>query len=348
MIVTEPEGLTAEWLADALGSPVSAVTREEVGTGQMGSCHRLRVTGEGTPASVLVKLPATDPGARAMVAGAYAQELRFYRELAPTVAVRVPAVHFAEMATDGGDFTLVMEDLAPREQGDQIAGCTPARARAAVVNLAGLHGPRWCDPTLADVEGLVIQGPDDAAILAELYGPTTELFIDGRAHLLDDATTATLRDCVDVVGAWVLARGERFGLVHGDYRLDNLMFPLVGAPDEDDVVALDWQTLSLGLPVRDLAYFTGTGLSIDDRRAHEESLVTAYHDALVGHGVTGYDRDLCWDDYRFSMIQGPLVSTFGCAYGARTDRGDRMFAAMVARACAAIRDLGTLELAAAS
>jgi hypothetical protein len=45
------------------------------------------------------------------------------------------------------------------------------------------------------------------------------------------------------------------------------------------------------------------------------------------------------------MIQGPLVAVFGCAYGTRTERGDRMFAAMVARSCAAIRDLGTIDLA---
>lgn len=40
------------------------------------------------------------------------------------------------------------------------------------------------------------------------------------------------------------------------------------------------------------------------------------------------------------------MATFGCAYStSRTERGDRMFAVMVARGCAAIRDLGALELA---
>ena len=76
----------------------------------------------------------------------------------------------------------------------------------------------------------------------------------------------------------------------------------------------------------------------------ERRLVAAYHAALVAHGVTGYDGDLCWDDYRYGMVQGPLVCVFGLAYGARTDRGDRMFAAMVERSCTAIRDLGTLDL----
>ena len=312
----------------------------------MGTCYRLRpsgpgLAGSGLPATVLVKLAASDPATRDMVAGAYRTELRFYEQIAPTVAVRVPVIHHAAMADEGGAFTLVMEDLAPAVQGDQVAGCTPAQAVDAAVNLAGLHGPRWCDPTLADIEGLVVQGPDDAAMLAELYGPTTEIFVEGLGDLLDADTVQTLRDCVDLAEAWVLGRGERFGLVHGDYRLDNLMFPADGGAG---VVALDWQTLSLGLPARDLAYLVGTGLSVDDRRAHEGDVVTAYHAALVGHGVGDYDRDLCWDDYRYAMLQGPLVATFGCAYGTRTERGDRMFAAMVTRACAAIRDLGTLGL----
>lgn len=344
MIVTTPEQLTATWLTGALGVRVDTVEREQVGTGQIGTCYRLRLTGDhdnGVPASVLVKLPASDQGSRDLLSGAYRGELRFYAEIAPTVAVRVPACHYAEMADEGGEFVLVMADLAPAEQGDQIAGCSPAQARDAVVNLAGLHGPRWCDPTLMDLENLSLSGPDDAKMLADLYGPATDLFVDGLGDLLHVATIATLRDCVDVAERWALGRAERFGLVHGDYRLDNLMFPPNGA---DGVVAVDWQTLSLGLPTRDLAYFVATGLSVEDRREHEADLVAAYHDALLGYGVPGYDRDLCWDDYRFSMIQGPLVAVFGCAYGARTDRGDRMFAAMVTRACAAIRDLDTLSL----
>jgi hypothetical protein len=340
-IVTEPAGLTAAWLTDALGARVDAVTSEQVGTGQMGTCYRLRLDGDATlPSSVLVKLPAADSAARALVIGAYAIELRFYREVAPTVAVRVPTVHHQAIDLDTGAFTLVMEDLAPAVQGDQVAGCTPAQARAAAVNLAGLHGPRWCDPTLSDIEGLAIQGPDDAALLAEFYAPALDIFVDGLGDLLEPAAVETLRATLALAEAWTLGRGERFGLVHGDYRLDNLMF----TPGSDVVTAVDWQTLSLGLPARDLAYLASTGLAVEDRRSSDEGVVAAYHAALVGHGVDGYPLEDCWDDYRYAMLQGPLVSVFGCAYGARTDRGDAMFAAMVNRSCAAIRDLGTLDL----
>ncbi|MEC9051623.1 MAG: hypothetical protein VX747_04125, partial [Actinomycetota bacterium] len=73
-------------------------------------------------------------------------------------------------------------------------------------------------------------------------------------------------------------------------------------------------------------------------------VVAAYHSRLVELGVEGYDLAACWDDYRFAQLQAPLVAVFGCAYGTRTERGDRMFAAMVRRSAAAIRDLGSLEL----
>ena len=348
-VVADPAGLTAEWLSDALGASVAGVRAEPVGTGQIGTCFRLHLDGPGVrpgglPSTVLAKLPAADPAARAMMAGVYRSEVRFYTEIADTVDVRAPACFYAEMSPDPdrpGDFTLLLEDLAPREQGDQIAGCTVEQARDAVVNLAGLHAPRWCDPTLLDVEGLTINGLDDAALLAELYGPAVDLFLDGLGPLVSEDDAATLRSTVPVMADWALGRRERFAPMHGDYRLDNLLFPPDGGPG---VVTVDWQTLSLGLPARDLAYVLGTGLDSDLRRAHERGLVADHHRALVQGGVSGYDVGTCWDDYRFAMLQGPLVTVFGCAYGTRSERGDTMFAVMLARSCAAIRDLGSLAL----
>ncbi len=339
-VVIDPVELTSDWVSEALGRAVRVLSVEPVGTGQIGACYRVRLD-EG---SLLAKLPAADPGAREMLAGAYRGEVNFYADLQATVAISAPECYFVSMRPGTGEFTLLLEDLAPALQGDQIAGCSVPEARASVVNLAGLHGPRWCDPTLTMVEGLSLNGPDDAAMLAELYGPATDLFLEGLGDQVSAEDAGTLRSCVEVAEAWALARPERFGLVHGDYRLDNLMFAPGALPEEVAVWAVDWQTLSLALPARDLAYFLGTSLDPDDRRACERDLVAAYHSALVGHGVADYSLETCWDDYRFAMIQGPLVAVFGCAYGTRTERGDQMFAAMARRSCAAIRDLGTLSL----
>ena len=337
LIVTDPKDLTATWASSVLGTPIGSVTVAAVGTGQIGTVYRVTTD----DVTLLVKLPASDPAARDLLAGAYRGEVRFYSEIAQTVAIRVARTYLAAIAPEGADFTLVMEDLAPAAQGDQIAGCSDAQAHDAVVNLAGLHGPRWCDPTLLEIEGLSLNGPAEAAMMSEFFGPAVDIFVDGLRHLLDDDTVAVIRRTAEVIEQWALGRAERFGLVHGDYRLDNLIFP---PNDQPGSVAVDWQTLSLALPARDLAYFTATSLLPEQRRALERDLVAAYHRTLVSLGVQDYPLDLCWDDYRYAMLQAPLVTVFGCAYGTRTERGDEMFAAMANRAARAITELESFPL----
>lgn len=315
---------------------------EPVGTGQMGASHRLHLDFDGDPGAaprtLVAKVAAGPPEKRAVAAGTYRTEVDFYRRLAPTLAVRVPHCWYSWISEDHTDFVLLLDDLAPAVQGDQIAGCRPEHAVAAAVNLAGLHGPRWCDPTLTD-DGLAALDADAVSTLASVLEPMTEMFctrFDGRVAAAD---REVLEAVPGVAGEWLAGRAERFGPVHGDYRLDNLMFDPDGT-----VTALDWQTLSLGLPARDLAYLCATGLDASARRAHEDAVIAAYHRALVGHGVQGYDLETCRDDYRYAMLQAPLIIVLGCAVGTPTERGDAMFLAMLGRSCAAIRDHSTLSL----
>ena len=307
----------------------------------MGEAYRLELGGDGVPASVVAKLGAADPAARSIVGGAYRGEVRFYDQVAPTVAIRVPACHHAAYDETTSQVVLLLEDLADHAQGDQLAGCTPAQAHDAAANLAGLHGPRWDDESLLELDDLQLNQQQDADLLAEFYGSAIDLYLSDAGAGLSPDDQATLRETVPLAGPWLLARADHVALVHGDYRLDNLMFRRDG---EAGCVAVDWQTTSIAPPLRDLGFLLGTGLTPDLRRDHEEAVVATYHSALVGHGVTGFDLDECWLDYRISMLQGPLIAVFGCVYTGRTPRGDRMFATMVERSCAAMRDLGTLAL----
>lgn len=368
-VVDRPELLTAAWLTAALRAEghdvtVVAVERTPVGTGQMGESFRLALTFEGdpgaVPTSLIAKLPTPNEALRPLVSGAYRAELSFYRDLAPHLPVRVPDTYVLAAADDHTSFVLLMEDLAPRTQGDQIRGCSPHDAELAVVNLAGLHAGSWCDPELFEIPWLSSGDTASAETLAEVFVGATEIFVDRYRPHLDADDIALLGDITTVIARWSAGRPERFSLVHGDYRLDNLMFPrdpaVPGTPEDeredgphdrpgvDDVVALDWQTLSIGLPGRDLAYVLETGLAPEVRTASERELVAAYHRALCRHGVTDYPLDLCFDDYRYGALQGPLITVLGAAYGAQTDRGDEMFLAMIRRSCAAVRDLGTLAL----
>jgi hypothetical protein len=338
------EDLTAAWLTDALGLQVDAVTSEIVGTGQMGSCHRLFLTGDpALPATVLAKIPSEDAGTRELMAGAYVNEVRFYAELAPTVDIKVPRCFYAGMG-DAGTFTLLLEDLAPAQVGDQIAGCTPEQALGAVVNLAGLHGPRWCDPSLTTIEGMLPLGAEMGEMLDITFPPAAAGFLEMLGDQMAPEDVATLQELTPLAGTWIGAHADRFALLHMDYRLDNLLFGADGT-----VNAVDWQGMSLGLPARDPAFFLSTGLLPGARREHERAIVAAYHAKLLTYataenGLAGYSAEQCWDDYRWGMLQNPFITVFGCVYGSRTERGDRMFLAMIGRGLAAIRDLDVLDL----
>ena len=346
--VHHPDQLTAAWLTQALraggtDARVETVSYEAVGTGQMGSSYRLHLTlcdgGDGVPSTLVVKLPAEDLETRAMVSSSYRTEVGFYRDLVDTLAVRTPGCHAAVANEDGSEFALLMDDLAPAEQGDQLGGATRAEAVAAVENLAGLHGPRWGDVSLAELDFLSLPDPEVADFMGELTRSAADVFVERYAGRLADDDAETMREAAGLMGAWLGARDDRWSLVHGDYRMDNLLF----APD-GTVTAVDWQTVALGLPGRDLAYFCSTSLTVDDRREHEDDLVRAYHAALVAHGVDDHPLEECLDDYRFAMLHGPMIIILGAAYGSVTDRGDEMFLTMTARCCAAIRDHGTLDL----
>jgi len=369
-VVDHPRLLTPEWLTAALragghDATVRGVRHEPVGTGQMAASHRLHLdlapgAGPDVPTSLVAKLPTPDVAARSLVGGAYHTEAAFYAEIAPTVAIRVPACHHHAIADDHATFTLLLEDMAPATQGDQIAGCTAEEARRAAVNLAGLHGPRWSDPTLHDHDWLLAPDAEGAVLLREILVSATDAFVDRYGPRMARDDVATLRAVAEAIGDWVLGRTTPYGLVHGDYRLDNLLFASVGGSADAGanasgdagagpagvagVAAVDWQTVSIGLPGRDIAYLLGTGLDPGERRRYEDDLVAAYHAALVGHGVAGYSLDDCLADYRYGAVQGPLVTVLGAAYGAPTDRGDDMFMTMAARSCAQVRDLATLDL----
>jgi hypothetical protein len=61
------------------------------------------------------------------------------------------------------------------------------------------------------------------------------------------------------------------------------------------VTAVDWQVVTVGSPLRDIAFLVATGLSTARRRAGEKEIVEAYHRRLVALGVDGYGAEQCWE-----------------------------------------------------
>jgi hypothetical protein len=341
-----PSDVTSEWLGSVLNTDIREVEVTPIGTGQTGATYRVSATYAAEadlPGTFAVKLPAQDDAVRERVALGYRSEVEFYADVANRVRIPVPGCYFSDISDSGADFVLVLADMAPAVQGDQIAGCTPQEAHLAVEALAGLHGPSWCEPSWLELSSISMPKPGDEAA-AKGLGDVSVMAADITIDKLGDRMTAedreTLTASMASVTPWLLAEPKRFALMHGDYRLDNMLFD----PDRSRITVVDWQTMGVGLPGRDLAYFTATSLASEMRADIERDLVGRYHDALLSYGVTGYDPETCWHDYRLGVLQAPLITGLGFAFAASTDRGDEMMLAMFNRGCRAIRELETLDL----
>jgi hypothetical protein len=342
-----PADLTPAWLGAVLGTEVTGVDVTAIGTGQTGATYRVAASyadpATPRPATFAVKLAAQDDAVRERVALGYRCEVEFYSAAADHVAVPLPHCFHSEISDDGTDVVLLLADLAPAQQGDQIAGATPAEAALAVEAMAGLHGPTWCEPRWCELASIIMPKPGDEAAaggMGEVAAMAAGITLERLGDRIGGEDRDTLLAAMDLVTPWLLAEPARFALMHGDYRCDNLLFD----PARTRVTVVDWQTIGIGLPARDLAYFTSTSLPPEARASLERDLVARYHRALLRHGVSGYGLDTCWQDYRLGMLQTPMLTTLGFAFSTSTERGDEMIATMLHRGCRAIRELGTLDL----
>jgi len=291
------------------------------------------------PATIVGKFPSPNEESRASGArGGYRAETLFYTALAGDLACVTPACHYGAISDDQSTFTLLLEDLAPKRQGDQIAGASDDEIEVAVRNLAGLHAPRWGDPSIERLDWMATGIGDEYALYIEMGTPA---FIDRYRDRLSEEDVDVLRGFAAGVKNWTKRRPEIKTLVHGDYRLDNLMFE--ATDDGILVAAVDWQTLSVGCGGQDLAYLLGNSSPPDQRRAHEERMLSAYRTAMAEYGVD-LSAEQVRADYIYGAFQGPSITMLGSLAVGQTDRGDDMFMAMVERSCAQIRDLDALSL----
>lgn len=332
-LIRTSDEITSDWLSAALGrSGLEVAGVERIGTGQMSLSFRVSFGAE----TVVVKLAAEDPTSRGtgVGLGAYLREISFYEHLAARIGDPLPGCLLAEYDQAEGWFTLVLEEVTGAQQGDQVAGCTPGEARLAMVELARVHAPVLGDLALGTSAWLNQPNPLNQALLTQLL----PMFLERYADRIAPEHVPVLERFVASADGWEQDVRPPIGLVHGDYRLDNLLFTGEGCK------VVDWQTVSWGPAMRDASYFLGGGLTVEDRRAHEEELVRAYHEEVLRHGVTGFTWAQCWEEYRRQVFHNLTMAIAASIVTQRTDRGDDMFMAVTARSCQQALDLGSLDL----
>lgn len=350
--VVAVEAISADWLTQVLvetgrlkDAKVLTVEYETCGTGQLGDSYRFTLSYDppfAGPATLVGKFAAKDPTSREFgrQSGYYRGEIGFYTNLAPRLSISIPTAVHAALAGNATDFVLLMEDLAPARAVDQLLGCSPDESARVLEQAAVLHAASWHDQNLAAQDWL--QGPVGIFThVTDSFAGVVKSFPDLCGNLVPDADLREAARLIDHAAAWKRVFSDPQCLWHSDLRADNVLFDAIS--DTRPVVVLDWQGVGFGRGTIDVAYWMGTSMTVENRRAHERDLVSHYHKALHGLGVEGYSAARCWDDYRLHAIHGLQVGVFGLGAVRRTPRGDQMWKLWIERTAAQVRDLESFD-----
>ena len=341
-VVEQPTDLTVEWLTAAVGVPVSDFTFERVGTGQMSECYRVGLTyanGGRGPNSVVLKVAATDPVSRqtGLALGLYEREVRFYTDIAPGLDGPIAPCHDAAFDAETGAFHLLLGDAGPAVVGDEIRGATVEQAMLALSELGRVHASLLGDTAMANADWLNRESPMNQALIGQLYAAFSQRY---RDQIAPEHREVCERLVASFDGYLDSAAVDQQGLVHGDYRLDNMLF---GEPGADrPLTVVDWQTVTWGPAMTDVAYFLGCALPDQLRRDHYEALLRAYHDALGANALISLD-DVRGGVRRGSFF-GVMMAIVSSMLVERTDRGDEMFMVMLQRHCQHVLDTDALAV----
>lgn len=356
------EQISPDWLRASVRAPdaatfsnLTSVRAERLGegVGMLTNLHRLHlgyaaVAAPG-PATLVAKLPSSVPEVLQMARdwGLYRREVLFYRDVAPTVGLRVPKAYVTEFDPATDTFALIMEDLSPAAGGDQTTGLPLDYARLALEAAAALHATWWNRPELASLEAAIQpfgEGPwvGTGARVAAAW-PRFEPFLAGRASPALVRIGERMGSAIEPLMVDI-ARAPRT-LCHGDFRADNLMFAQGDAGTA--LITLDWQVALQARGAVDVSQLLSLSITTDLRRAHETALLRGYHDKLVAGGVDGYAYDEFFHDYRRGLLVGFFyVILSGGANDLTQPAAEALFDSAVRRLDAVVEDHGLEALVA--
>jgi thiamine kinase-like enzyme len=345
-----PDAASPEHLTDVLhragvlsAGRVASVTVEMSRQTLISAVMRLRLEVDGqagaAPFRVFFKTRRVDGPVRAEGVGR--AEVDFYSRVAPLTPAGLLPRCFEAVAGAEGRWYLLLEDLGDShdivsewplpptvEQCDRIIG---AHAR--------FHAFWWDHPGLGGSIGAFLDAGAFDRFLAE-FPQQFAAFVD---RLGDRMPPERRRVYERLMASASRLFDERYRphrnltLVHGDAHVWNAFYPRDAR--SDDVRLIDWDSWRIDVATDDLAYMMAIHWYPERRRRLERECLQRYHAALAGAGVTGYDLDALWQDYRQSVLWQITTPVWQATHGL----GAWIWWSHFERIMLAVEDLDCLE-----
>ncbi len=282
------------------------------------------------PQTLIAKIPKNNEASRAAsrITRCYEVETSFYSEISSSVEARIPECYHVEYSKHDDEFLLLLEDLAPARQGDQLGGCGVDDAILAVTEMAKLHGSLWNSPSTNDKEWLIRNRSDAGKNTLQLLQSVYPSFCQRYEGRLDSKVVRVGQQLVSQFPKYFSAQPKPNTVVHRDFRLDNLLFGDWGGAR--GVAILDWQTASEGVAISDLSYFVGSALLPEVRVEREREVVNHYVSVINTYGAEITEEE-AWRQYRLFSFGGFVMAIVASMLVEQTERGDEMFMAMANR-----------------
>ncbi len=340
--------LANELIGTQLASPVQSVEMKPLGegVGLMSSIARAAMSLEdGTQTSVMVKVIAqTDNVEISKGLNFYANEINFYSHLSAECPIKTPHCYYAYVDPDTQDFLLILEDLGDAAAGDQLKGCSHEVMTLAFQGAAQLHAKYW--GRTEQFPWLNYQSVEATNLFRRdaIYKPGVQPTLDAFGDLF----TGNLADTVIRIGdqfkeLFEDAMSGPQTIVHGDYRIDNMLLPVVNGQTE--IVAVDWQNTMGGNGPHDIAYFSSQSCGPELRGDVERAELRAYYDRLIDEGVTNYSFDECMRDYRLNLMITMITPIAVCGtLNSGNERGQELGRTMLSRSLSALESMECADL----
>lgn len=369
------------WLSGILDANVAEYQVTFIEGGNLADAYKLHhicyeAPAPAAPASLVLKFPHSIEASRqnAASSGAYIKEVRFYRDIAPTLAMRTPKLYalFADDSATAAQFVIAMEDLTTHSRVfDQVEDPpTEGFVRKMTQEVASMHAAYWESPRLREdwlsradgrylpsVAAWSLQSPEHAVSFRErwarVYGEDTlgraEWREVERLHdLLTGPHCAAIHDAI----FGILSARPRT-LIHGDLRADNVFRTdpaVVIDADRSTLTYIDWQLVGAGPPGPEFTEAWMHSLPPELRR-QDVDFLRDYHDQLVRlePAAAAYTYDHLLEDYALSLcfwwsalvtLGDGVLPSFETPAGVRNKR---LWEVGAQRSFAALRDHGCLQ-----